>query len=181
MKRLRLLGLSGSLRLTSYNTAALQAMSRIAPVDIELTVFQRLAEIPPFNPDLDGEGGPALEELRDLLGRADGLIVASPEYAHGVSGVLKNVLDWLVAGEEFVYKPVMLINTSPRAHHALDALAEVLRTMSGNLIDEANVAVPLLGSGLDVGGIVGDKEISERLLSALASFRRGISALESRP
>ena len=57
---------------------------------------------------------------------SDALVIASPEYAHGVSGVIKNALDWMVGNESFVNKPVALFNTSPRAKHAQAALRETL-------------------------------------------------------
>lgn len=130
MENLKLLALSGSLRRASYNTAAIAALQILAPRDRELTIGS-IAELPLFNPDLDAESIPALTELVDALRESDGLIIASPEYAHGISGPLKNALDWLVGGVEFPFKPIMLINTSPRASHAQEALKEVLATMSG--------------------------------------------------
>ncbi len=87
---------------------------------------------------------------------------------------MKNALDWLVGGVEFPYKPIMLINTSPRAQHAQEALLEVLTTMSGNIVKGACVSIPLLSSELDSDGIIGDKEISETLLSGLEEFRVAI-------
>ena len=72
--------------------------------------------------------------FRNAVGKASALIIASPEYAHGISGVSKNALDWLVSYEGFVDKPIALVNASPRARHAFDALHEVLRTMSANII-----------------------------------------------
>ena len=83
-------------------------------------------------------------DLRDRVRRADGLLISSPEYAHGVPGAMKNALDWLVGGEEFIYKPVALLNASPRATHAQASLAETIRTMSGRLVPEASIAVPSL-------------------------------------
>ena len=104
--------------------------------------------------DLLDEPIAALHLLADALAVADGIIIASPEYAHGISGPLKNALDWLVSGVEFPYKPIMLINTSPRATHAQAALKEVLMTMSGNIIVEAATTIPLLSGNFDVDGIV---------------------------
>ncbi len=178
MSPITLLALSGSLRSASYNTAAIVALQSLAPAYIEI-VIGSIAQLPLFNPDLEGQHIPALDELVSALNQADGLIIASPEYAHGISGPMKNALDWLVGGVEFPYKPIMLINTSPRAQHALDALKEVLTTMSGNIIAEACVAIPLLSSELDADGISGDRELSKTLLSALEEFRVAIEAERS--
>ena len=166
MESIKLLALSGSLRKASYNTAAIRALKRLAPDHIDI-VIGSIGELPLFNPDREGEHILALEELNSSLRLADGLIVASPEYAHGISGPMKNALDWLVSGVEFPYKPIMLINTSPRALHAQEALKEVLATMSGNVIEKSCVSIPLLSSELDVDGIVQSKEIASALRAGL--------------
>ena len=169
MEALRLLALSGSLRSKSYNTAAIQALPALAPEYVEIKIGH-VASLPLFNPDREDEEIKAVIELKSAIHDCDGLIIASPEYAHGVSGPMKNALDWLVSGAEFPYKPVMLINTSPRAHHAIDALREILVTMSANIVEEANVAVPLLGSNLDTSSILANREISNTLSNGLRRF-----------
>ena len=180
MEQFRILGLSGSLRKASYNSAALSALSALAPAHIEVVVFEGMADLPLFNPDREDERIPAVAALRSQLKNSDGLIIASPEYAHGISGVLKNALDWSVSGEEFVHMPVMFINTSPRAHHALAALHEVVKTMSGQILENACVAIPLLGSNLDAKGILAHPEISASLHSSLITFCAEIATLEQR-
>ena len=177
MKRIKILALSGSLRKASYNTAALEALKKLAPDDVEIVVHKELGNLPLFNPDLEGQIIPALDELRSALAKSHGLIIASPEYAHGISGVMKNALDWLVSGEEFVYMPVAFINTSPRASHAQVALREVVKTMSGNIIEKACISIPLLSSNLDADGIVNDQAISTLLKSSLMDFCAEIERL----
>lgn len=175
MKKLKLFALSGSLRQGSYNTAAIEALRLIAKsISIEIAIGN-IKDLPLFNPDREHESIPALEELKSALAEAAGLIIASPEYAHGISGPMKNALDWLVGGIEFPHIPVMLINTSPRATHGLDALREVITTMSGNIIEGASVTIPLLGSGLDSKGILAQGEISAGLTTGLAEFVGWIS------
>jgi NAD(P)H-dependent FMN reductase len=128
-----------------------------------------------FNPDLDGEGAvpaEAVRELRAQVGEADGLLISSPEYAHGVPGAPKNALDWLVSGPEMVGKPVGLLNVSPRSSFAQTSLAETLRTMSAVLVTGASLALPLGGRRLSAAQIVADAELASRLgmaLQALAS------------
>ncbi|MDH5179032.1 MAG: NAD(P)H-dependent oxidoreductase [Gammaproteobacteria bacterium] len=169
MTDFKLLAISGSLRQKSYNTAVLEALQETAPANIELTLGN-IRDLPLFNPDLEGTPIPALHALKSVLAEASGLIIAGPEYAHGISGPLKNALDWLVSGLEFPGKPIMLINTSPRASHAISALKEVLVTMSGIIIESACVAVPLLGSNLDRHGIINNRDISGILQAGLTEF-----------
>lgn len=169
MEALQLLALSGSLRSGSYNTAAIEALTLLAPENVKIQSGD-IASLPLFNPDRERESIPAVVELKRRLELSNGLVIASPEYAHGVSGPLKNALDWLVSGEEFPAMPVMLINTSPRAHHALDSLREILVTMSARIVDAAAVTIPLLGSNLDSDGILANHEITDALRSGLNRF-----------
>lgn len=171
---MKILALSGSLRKGSYNTAALEALSQVAPEGIEVFVFNGVSDLPLFNPDREEERVLAVENLKNSLRSSEGLVIASPEYAHGLSGVMKNTLDWLVSGEEFVYKPIMLVNTSPRAHHAQDMLREVITTMSGRIIEKSCLSLPLLGSGLDTAGILKNMELQELLKSHLRIFCEAI-------
>jgi len=168
VRTIRLLCLSGSLRKGSYNTTVLQAMSALASDETDVILFEYLGILPLFNPDLDDMHIAEVKLLRDAVQQADGLMIASPEYAHGISGVMKNALDWLVSDEGFPGKPVLLLNTSPRASHAQTALVEVLKTMSADVID--TITVPLLGSGLDVGGVLKNAEISKVLKHGLDVF-----------
>lgn len=171
---MRLLALSGSLRKASYNAAAIEALRMLAPNEVEIIVGS-IQDLPLFNPDREAENIPALIDLKSGLNDTEGLIIASPEYAHGISGPMKNALDWLVSGVEFPGKPIMLINTSPRASHAIQALREVLITMSVNIIETACRSIPLLGSGLDKDGILADREIASALKSGVDEFYRQIS------
>ena len=139
-KPMRVLAISGSLRRASTNTAALEALARLAPEGVKVLVYRDLAKLPPFNPDDDIEDKPKpepVETLRALVDASDALVIAAPEYAHGLPGALKNALDWLVASETFAGKPTALINTSPRAFHAQASLREILSTMAARLIPEA--------------------------------------------
>lgn len=169
MENLKILALSGSLRKASYNSAAIHALKLLTPSHIEITIGD-ISRLPLFNPDREHEHIPALGALKKSFGESSGLILATPEYAHGISGPLKNALDWLVAGTEFPYKPIMLINTSPRASHAQEHLREVLTTMSGNIIESACTSLPLLGSGLGCDDLIQNGEMSSLLRSGLNSF-----------
>jgi NAD(P)H-dependent FMN reductase len=167
---LKILAISGSLRGASINSALLRATCRLAPPGIVVHLFTGLGEMPLFNPDLDGDPQPAVQTFRAQVAAADALIIASPEYAHGLTGAIKNGLDWLVSYEPFAFKPVAVLNASPRAHHADDALREVLRTMNATLVESASVTVPLLGSGLDEGGMVNTPSVAAVIRDCLASL-----------
>lgn len=110
-------GIAGSLRQGSLNRALLRAAQELAPDGMEIRIFDRMAEIPPFNQDVEAEGDPEpVLALKRAIGEADALLVATPEYNHGVPGVLKNAIDWasrpprdsVLAG-----KPTAILGASP--------------------------------------------------------------------
>jgi NAD(P)H-dependent FMN reductase len=181
VKPFRVLCLSGSLRKRSGNTALLRAASALTPASMELRVYGGLGTLPLFNPDDEAVSLPSVvAALRDEVGASDALLIACPEYAHGVPGPLKNLLDWLVGSLEFPDKPVVLWNASAReSHHAQDALREILATMSARFVESACTTVPLPGAGCEVGDILGDAAQCRRIadsLSALAGALAGLRA-----
>ena len=164
----QVLAISGSLRAISYNSAALRAARRLAPRGMVVDIYGEMAQLPHFNPDLEEEPLPArVRALRDQVGAADALLIACPEYAHGIPGAFKNLLDWLVGSTEFPGKAVALFNCSPRASDAQSALRNVLTTMSARLVEDASIDLPLLGSGLGEDGIVRDPEMAPRIRAVL--------------
>lgn len=176
-KPLSILAISGSLRAVSSNTALLRAVARLAPPHVTVTHYIGLADLPHFNPDLDGDNPPpAVLALRAAVGHAAGLLISSPEYAHGVPGSLKNALDWLVSSVEFPGKPVALLNSSTRATYAQAALTEILKTMSARLIEEASITVALPRGGTDENAVLADPQIVQTLQAALDAFMRAIES-----
>lgn len=173
----RILAISGSLRQRSSNSALVEAVAKLAPAAVDVCIYTELEGLPPFNPDRDGDGAPAaVGRFRAALGACDAVVISSPEYAHGVPGVLKNALDWVVGSGELVNKPIALINASGRATHAWASLAETLTVMSAHLVPDASITVPLEGRAMDADGLVGDAGRSRALLhaiEALAAAARG--------
>jgi chromate reductase, NAD(P)H dehydrogenase (quinone) len=110
-------GIAGSLRQGSYNRALLRTAQELVPEGMEVRIFDRMAEIPPFNQDVEAQGDPeAVQALKQAIRMADALLIATPEYNHGVPGVLKNAIDWasrpprdsVLAG-----KPAAIFGASP--------------------------------------------------------------------
>ncbi len=173
---LNVLALCGSLRKASINAALLRAAARLARPGIDVEIAGWLGRLPLFDPDLedviaDVEVPRAVHALRLAVAAADAILIASPEYAHGVSGTIKNALDWLVSFEPFIHKPVAILNASPRAHHADDALRETLRTMSARLVGERSFAVELLGAQLSEDAMVASPLVAAAVAEALAALR----------
>jgi NAD(P)H-dependent FMN reductase len=171
----RLLAIPGSLRVASSNTMLLRAGAALAPENIEVIVYSALAGLPHFNPDLDTDSPPeAVAEFRSLVRESDGVLISSPEYAHGIPGALKNALDWLVGGTEAYGKPVALFHASPRGTYAQAALTETLTVMGAKLVPAASITVPLAGTKLDGASIVSDPNIADVIRAALIRFANAI-------
>ena len=136
-----IVAISGSLRSGSSNAQLLRAAASVAPAGVRFVFCEAMSELPHFNPDLDAEGSAAPEpvrQLRELLIAADAIVISCPEYAHGVPGAFKNMLDWLVSTGELVGKPVALLNASPAGgEYAQNAILETLRTMNWKVVDAA--------------------------------------------
>jgi chromate reductase len=169
----RILAIAGSLRSSSSNAALLRAAAALAPPGTEFQFYdEQLAAVPPFNPDLDGIGAlppPPVAELRRLLGSADAVIIASPEYAHGAPGVLKNALDWIVSSGELENKPLALVAASPSGGRwAQSSLTPTLEVMGAQF--RSNVAVTFTRKHVDERGQVQDPQV-------LAALRVAVEAL----
>ena len=169
---MRILGLSGSLRAASSNTAVLQGMITPDLPNLEFELFSQLSELPHFNPDLDVEPEPSpVQNFRSELRRPQAVVISTPEYAHSLPGPLKNALDWIVRSGELYEKPVAIVNPSPRSAYAQAALVEVLRAMGAKVIDEA--AVTLYPSGpLALAGILAAPSLLQPLRAFLDALLR---------
>lgn len=168
---MRILCISGSLRAESSNARLLRAAARLVPPGAVLQTFERLADLPHFNPDLDGDLPPeTVRAFRALLGSVDGLLISSPEYAHGVPGTLKNALDWVVSSGELVGLPVLLVTASPGGGvlaHA--ALVETLSVMTADVLGES-FATPLARAHVRPDGALTEPGLEAQLRAALEAL-----------
>ena len=173
--------LSGSLRKNSINTKLLRAIADTASSDISINIYPSLGDLPLFNPDIEGpnldkDTPEPVAKLRAILTASDGVLIASPEYAHGITGVLKNALDWLVASGEFVGKPVAVLNAAPRSSIANRALKEVLTTMDARLVPEASFDIPVLGSQAITPNLLDDPSLSRLVRQVAPAFTVALEA-----
>lgn len=171
MNLIRVLAISGSLRAASVNSALLRATARLAPEDINVRFCAGVGELPLFNPDLEALAPPTVALLREDVAVADALIVASPEYAHGVTSAIKNTLDWLVSFEPFAGKPAAIFSASPRSRYADAALRETLQTMSAAIVDAACFSAQLVGAQLSEDDMVRSPAVSGAIQTALRALK----------
>jgi chromate reductase len=139
---MRVLGISGSLRHDSHNSALLRAAAERLPAGAELVFFEGLGEIPPYDEDVEVRAVPEpVRELREAIRDADAVLIATPEYNHSLPGQLKNALDWASrpAGKSTLNgKPAAAIGASTGMFGAVWAQAElrkVLGAMGGRVLE----------------------------------------------
>lgn len=173
---MRVLGISGSLRRDSLNSALLRAAAERLPAGAELVELDRLGEVPPYDEDVEVEATPAVvEELREAVRGADAILIATPEYNHSIPGQLKNALDWVSrpAGKSALNgKPAAVIGASTGMFGAVWAQAElrkVLGAMGGRVI-EAELPVGHAKELLVDGHLELSPQQSEQLEELLAQL-----------
>jgi NAD(P)H-dependent FMN reductase len=174
---MHILAISGSVRRASSNTTVLEAVRRLAPAGVGVELYDGLARLPAFDADVEESGTlPAVvSDLRARVAGADALLVCSPEYAHGMPGSLKNLLDWLVGSVDFPGKRVTLLAASERSVYAQAQLTEVLRTMSARLVPDECVVIPLPSRTMTADAIVADPGLAGVLRNVIDRLREAVT------
>ncbi|MGV0319293.1 MULTISPECIES: NADPH-dependent FMN reductase [Pseudomonas] len=184
MKLCQFVGLCGSLRKQSAHEQILRTMAQeLLPSDTHLALF-RLHEIPPYNEDLEGAATPAaVLELRQSVNAADGVVIGSPEYNHGMSGVLKNALDWLSrphGKSVLAAKPVLTFTASPAftgGVRAQQQLNETLWAIPADLARYPQIVIGSVQSKMSDGRLV-DEPSREYVRAGLKVLRQMVRVAE---
>jgi chromate reductase, NAD(P)H dehydrogenase (quinone) len=169
----RVLGISGSLRANSFNTALLRAAADLLPSGTELELFEGLGEIPPYSEETDIEPAPvAVARFRAAVDQADAVLIATPEYNGSLPGQLKNALDWGSrprAAAAFEGKPVAVIGASPGLFGGVWAQADTRRILGimGAKVLEHELPVAQVQDRFDADGALADEEIAQALKEIL--------------
>jgi len=174
-----IIGLSGSLRKGSYNTALLMAAKAVAPAGVTLDV-RTLHGIPLYDGDLEAsEGIPAaVTALKDAIAQADGLLLATPEYNNGMPGVFKNALDWLSrppadSARVFRNKPVAIMGASPGGFGTIlsqNAWLPVLHTLQTTPWWQGRLMVSHANKVVDADGNLVDDAVRQQVKDFVAGF-----------
>jgi chromate reductase, NAD(P)H dehydrogenase (quinone) len=168
---IKILAISGSLRSSSSNTNILRALVNLAPENTTIEIYESIGNLPHFNPEIDAERELiSVQDWRSYLKKADAVIFCTPEYAHGVPGVLKNALDWIVSSGEFMHKPTAVISASPSpdgGEKANASLVQTLRMMLAAINERSILCIPAVSAKLDKQGKIIDQETEISLCSLL--------------
>jgi chromate reductase len=180
---MKILAISGSLRAGSHNTDLLQAAAAVAPDGIDITLYDGLKEIPPYDADDDDPGAQPtpVRHLKEALGDADAVLIATPEYNSSIPGVLKNALDWAsrpLAESPVLNKPVAVLSSSTGMFGGVWAAAETRKVMGalGARTIEDTIAVAKADERL-ANGV--DATLLDELRTVVDALATAVEARES--
>ncbi|HTJ89720.1 MAG TPA: NADPH-dependent FMN reductase [Acidocella sp.] len=178
---LTITGIAGSLRSASYSRTVLQSIGALLPEGTRFETFD-IGALPHYNEDLDNDAAPeAVVRGRAQIAASDAVIIVTPEFNHGVPGVLKNTLDWFsrpAFKSPFIHKPVMFATISPGALGGVRTqshLREALASMLCRLVPLPEIAVTHVGTKVAEGRLTDEptlKHIGHVLSTFLADFAR---------
>lgn len=185
MADLKVLGISGSLRKGSYNTAALRTCAQLLPAGMTLG-YARIDDLPLFNQDVFDAGLPeAAKRFRAEVAAADGLLIASPEYNFSLSAALKNAIDWGSRPPDQVFqdKPIAVFSATvgplggPRNQYDL---RRILTQLWGHVLPRPEVFIGAANTKFDAQGRLTDETTRKFLSDLLAGFRDWIVRMQKK-
>lgn len=178
-RKIKVLGIAGSLRLGSYNKALLRAAQGLAPDNMELEIIE-IDNIPLFNEDIEAQGYPEpVRELHTKIAGSDAILIATPEYNYSIPGILKNTIDWASRPEKtcsILGKPVAIMGASTGRFGTLRSqmhLRQVFVALNMPAVQKPEVYVTKAAEKFDEkGNLIDDRTKSQikRLLQSLADL-----------
>jgi NAD(P)H-dependent FMN reductase len=176
LPKLNILAISGSTRRSSSNLYLIKAIEALTRQTLSIKLFDGLANLPHFNPDLDDECVPEeVTHFRKQIAAAEGVLICTPEYAMGVPGTLKNAIDWTVSSMEFSKKPVALITASLSGEKSHRSLLETLRVIEADVRDETQLVISFIKTKVNDQNKITDETTMwsvENLMKAFESIIR---------
>jgi NAD(P)H-dependent FMN reductase len=183
----KILLVCGSSRTGSVNAAVLRTVQHLALPDVATRSFEGLTRLPHFNPDDDTHPlNRYVAELREAIGDSDGVLFCTPEYAGGLPGSFKNLLDWTVGGTEMYMKAVSWINAASYAsptggEDAHAALRKVIGYIGASIVEPACLRLPLTRQEIDPDGLIRDPEIRLQIAASISALVDAAKAMTTVP
>ena len=171
MRKIKILAITGSTRKNSSNFKILKYISDNIKTEFEIEIFEDLAEIPHFNPDLDNENPPEnVVSFRNKIIQADGIIICSPEYVFSLPGSLKNALEWCVSTTIFSNKNTGLITASASGEKGHEQLLLIMKTLEAKFLDNTQLLIQGIRGKINEDGKIINEETEAELQDFICNF-----------
>jgi chromate reductase, NAD(P)H dehydrogenase (quinone) len=172
-KTIKVFAITGSTRKNSSNYKILKFISENIRAEFEIEIFEDLASIPHFNPDLDTESPPKeVQEFRDKIMQADGVLICTPEYVFSLPGSLKNALEWCVSTIVFSDKKTGLITASASGEMGHEQLTLIMKTLEAKFNDETKLLIQGVRGKIDEKGKMIHEETKVALQNFICNFEK---------
>lgn len=174
MSTLKVLGISGSTKSRSTSLSILEFLSRKFKDKIEFKIYNRIGELPHFNPELEEDLPNSVLELRELIEESDGIVFCTPEYVFSLPGSLKNLIEWNVSTVLFSSKPVAMIVAAASGKKAFESLELILTTIESSIPEESKLLIQGAKGKIDKEGNITSQKTIDELTSVVLSLVKTI-------
>lgn len=180
MSMKKVFAICGSTRAQSANLSIIQYLADIGAEQMEVEIYNELAALPHFNPDLDKDRAPEIVEvLRAKIRNADGVIICTPEYVFSLPGALKNAIEWCVSTTIFSEKPVALITASASGAKAHESLQLVMKTIYADVREDTQILMQGAKGKVNDKGEITDNDTALKLKRLVSAFVDQMSRMDS--
>ena len=170
----KVLAICGSTRRNSTNLQIIKAIEILAAGLMEFEIYNELAGLPHFNPDIDIEKAPPIvEAFREKIARADGVLICTPEYVFSLPGSLKNAIEWTISTTILSNKPVAIITASGLGEKAHESLQLIMKTVEASMTSQTQLLIQGARAKLNSSGGFAD----EVLLHKVKALISGMTAM----
>jgi NAD(P)H-dependent FMN reductase len=171
MQKKNILAISGSTKANSTNEMILSAIAKLYDESLDFEIFTQIAQLPHFNPDLEISEPPAVvKEFRQLIEKADGVLISTPEYVFSLPGSLKNALEWTVSTVVFSDKPTAFIIAATSGEKAFESLDLILKTIGAKVGEDSKLMIKAAKGKLNSDGDIADKSVLNEIEKLMKSF-----------
>ncbi len=171
MARKKIFAICGSTRENSSNLQIIKAIEVLSAEIMEFEIYNELAHLPHFNPDTgDAELPNAVAVFREKIGKADAVLICTPEYVFSLPGSLKNAIEWTVSTTLFSNKPVAIITASGRGEKAHESLQLIMKTIEAYMSASTQLLIQGARAKLDASGKIIDEITLKKIMELIAGL-----------
>jgi len=171
----KVLAISGSTKSKSSSLSILEFLARRFKEEIEFNIYNKIAALPHFNPELEEQLPDSVFELRRLIKESDGILFCTPEYVFSLPGSLKNLIEWNVSTVLFSAKPVAMIVAAASGKKAFESLDLILNTIESSLANESKLLIQGAKGKIDSNGDIPNEEVVSNLEKVVLSLLETIN------